>query len=136
MQVHEQVTLELNEMKKVGIRVTDKALAYPNEHQAKMQEFRANGMKISEIARLVVNLTDMVDFPPSTSTEEITLKTGAEVYEKVIHELTVMKSVGMRVTDKALAYPKANQEEMKELRGNGMKISEIADMVIELTDMA
>lgn len=135
MQVHEQVTLELSEMKKCGIRVTDKALTYPNEHQAKMQELRGNGMKISEIARLVVNVTDMTDFPPSTSTEEITLKAGAEVYEKVIHELTVMKSVGMRVTDKALAYPKSNQEEMKELRGNGMKISEIADMVIETTDL-
>lgn len=59
-----------------------------------------------------------------------------QVFEQVVTELKEMKKVGMRVTDKALAYPKANQDEMKELRGNGMKISEIADMVIELTDMA
>ena len=59
MQVHEQVTLELNEMKKVGMRVTDKALAYPKANQAEMQEYRDNGMKISEIADLVIETTDL-----------------------------------------------------------------------------
>lgn len=59
-----------------------------------------------------------------------------QVFEQVVTELKEMKKLGMRVTDKALVYPKENQDEMNECRDNGMKISEIADMVIEMTDIA
>lgn len=59
-----------------------------------------------------------------------------QAYEQVVIELTQMKKRGERVTDKALAYPEANQDEMNTYRGDGMDISEIAEIVIELTDVA
>lgn len=59
-----------------------------------------------------------------------------QVHEDVTRELTEMKKCGIRVTDKALAYPEANQDEMNTYRGDGMDICEIAEIVIELTDVA
>jgi 3-deoxy-D-manno-octulosonate 8-phosphate phosphatase KdsC-like HAD superfamily phosphatase len=50
----QEVKKELEEMKKVGLRVTKKALEYPETHAAEMQEFRDGGMKIREIADYVI----------------------------------------------------------------------------------
>lgn len=57
MNTVEQVKLELAEMKKIGIRVSAKALAYPEAHAEEIEEYRQNGMSISEIADLVGDLT-------------------------------------------------------------------------------
>lgn len=48
-----QVHKELEEMKRIGMRVSRAALAYPEAHVAEMDEFRDGGMKISEIADYV-----------------------------------------------------------------------------------
>jgi hypothetical protein len=54
------------------------------------------------------------------------------VAAEVTKELQEMQKLGVPVTAKQLAYPGAHPEEMAEYRVN-MKISEIADLVRELT---
>jgi hypothetical protein len=56
--VSDQVIKELTELKKLGIRVTAKQLAYPSDHPAEMEEYRVS-MTISEIADLVLDLAQL-----------------------------------------------------------------------------
>jgi len=53
----EQVRLELREMQKLGIRVP--RAAYSVMSESAVQEYRDNGMKISEIADLAIQLADV-----------------------------------------------------------------------------
>lgn len=48
-----QVRKELEEMKRIGMRVSRAAIAYPEANAAEMDELRDGGMKISEIADYV-----------------------------------------------------------------------------------
>lgn len=54
MNVAEEVTKDLNELKKLGTRVPQRALAYVKENEQEMRELREGGMKISEIADFVL----------------------------------------------------------------------------------
>ena len=51
------VVLELQELKKLGIRVTAAQLAYPLSHIKEIAEYDVNGMSISEIADLVRDIS-------------------------------------------------------------------------------
>lgn len=57
------------------------------------------------------------------------------VQEDVRQELTEIKRLGIRVSSKALAYVEAHPEELEDYRGNGMSISEIADLVRDLSEI-
>lgn len=50
------VNLELAEMKKLGMRVPRNAQAYVLAHADEIEDYRTNGMKVSEIADLVCQL--------------------------------------------------------------------------------
>lgn len=52
-----EVVKELKSLKECGIRVSKKALAYPETHAAEMEEFSNNCMSIGEIADYVVMVT-------------------------------------------------------------------------------
>lgn len=52
MKVIDEVRRELNEMKKIGMRVPLKAFTAITESDA--EEYRQNGMKISEIADMAI----------------------------------------------------------------------------------
>lgn len=54
-----QVLKDLEEQKKIGVRISAKALAYPMAHEAEMQEYYDNGMSIEEIADHVNTLARM-----------------------------------------------------------------------------
>lgn len=53
----ENVKLELNEMKKLGMRVPAKLLKSIDSKEAEVNEYREGGMSISEIADLLIDLT-------------------------------------------------------------------------------
>ena len=55
----ELVVLELTELKKLGVRVTKKALAYPAANPAEIAEYIENGMSHSDIADLVRDLASL-----------------------------------------------------------------------------
>lgn len=50
------VTLELQEMKKLGMRVPFDPAALSDQQKADIVEYRDGGMKISEIADLLISL--------------------------------------------------------------------------------
>ncbi len=52
----EAVLHELNEMKKIGMRVPRKAISYVTANEAEIDEYREGGMRISEICDLVIDL--------------------------------------------------------------------------------
>jgi hypothetical protein len=52
--IAQEVKKELEEMKKIGARVTRKAIDYPEAHADEIQEMRDGGMRISEIADYVL----------------------------------------------------------------------------------
>jgi hypothetical protein len=56
MNVLENVKLELTEMKKLGLRVPAKAIKYVEANPAEIEEYRESGMRISEIADLIIDL--------------------------------------------------------------------------------
>lgn len=55
-QLIEQVTLELQEMKKLGMRVPFDPSNLTDTQKAQIVEFRNGGMKISAIADLLISL--------------------------------------------------------------------------------
>lgn len=54
--IADEVVKDLEEQKKIGVRVTAKALAYPHTHEKEMQKYYDNGMSIEEIADMVKDL--------------------------------------------------------------------------------
>lgn len=54
--VADEVRKDLEEQKKLGVRVSLKALAYPHANEKEMQKYYDNGMSIEEIADLVKDL--------------------------------------------------------------------------------
>lgn len=56
MSTVEQVKLELSELKRLGVPVSDKAFAYCDRNADQIEEDREGGMRISEIADLVRDL--------------------------------------------------------------------------------
>lgn len=56
MSAAEDVKQELQALKDLGVGITENMLAYPEANAAEMQEFRDNGMKISEIADYVISI--------------------------------------------------------------------------------
>jgi len=59
MSVVDDVIAELAEMASIGIPVPAGAQAYCDEHASEIEEYRHNGMKISEIADLVCDLVGL-----------------------------------------------------------------------------
>lgn len=56
MNIVEEVKLDLSELKKCGVRVPAKAFKYVDANVAEIEGFRNDGMRISEIANLVIEL--------------------------------------------------------------------------------
>ena len=54
-----QVKKDLEEQKKLGVRISAKALAYPETHEKEMQKYYDNGMSIEEIADHVKTLASI-----------------------------------------------------------------------------
>ena len=59
MNTVEAVTLELEEMKRLGLHVPARAIPYCCARIDEIEEYRDLGMKISEIADLVINLVSL-----------------------------------------------------------------------------
>lgn len=53
MSIAAEVKKELEEMARIGMRVTKRAIAYPEANAAEMEEMRNGCMSISEIADYV-----------------------------------------------------------------------------------
>jgi len=56
-QLIERVTLELQEMKKLGMRVPFDPSKFTDAQKAEIVEYRDGGLSISDIADLLINLS-------------------------------------------------------------------------------
>lgn len=54
--IHVQVLREVNELRKLGVKIPKRVDAYIDSHQTELDEYYENGMRISEIADLVRDL--------------------------------------------------------------------------------